>query len=69
MAKTQRAELAWVVVLDGWVPEKYFSEGELEEAEKYARVCNYNYQGSYTVKACDPSHPRRFLRAVTTPAP
>ena len=47
---SELSERFWIVVRDGFIPDRTFDD--LAAADRYARHCNANYQGSFAVRAC-----------------
>lgn len=47
MKKTKETR-SYLVIRDGWIPDKHFEFGEEEERDAYIRYCNSNYQDRYS---------------------
>lgn len=62
--KAKSPDQLYVVVCDGWIPDRYYSMDQYDEMLKYLYWCRYAYQGTWDYRICDASHPRRFMRAI-----
>lgn len=59
----------YVIVMDRWIPEKYFDDNEYREANKYLEYCRRNYIGPFELRRCSDNFPRIFEKAVMRPSP
>lgn len=54
----------YVVVCDGWTPDRYFDLNETDEMQRYLAHCRRNYQGQWDYKVVDKSFPRKFQKVI-----
>ena len=49
MKSKKRVKEHWnyVVMVDGWIPDKQFEKGQEEQRDSYIDHCNENYQGRH----------------------
>jgi hypothetical protein len=62
MSKRKGKREMFVVVMDGFGPQKYFDTKAA--ADSYERYCRANYLGTFEVKRCHEDFPLRFDRAI-----